>query len=282
MNIQRACVLYARKSTDCEDKQILSIPAQLSELRQFAERSCLEISSELTESYSAREPGRPVFSQLLTDIAAGKIERILSWKLDRLARNPVDGGTLIHCLGKGLLKEIVTPEGTYTGAGDSKFMLSVLFGAATKMTDDLSQGVRRGNRAICERGRIPGMAPLGYMKIRDLPGFRGAGKVVPDPARFELVRRVWQRVLAGDTVADVWRQATQKWALTVRGTRNLAIRPPSPAYFYAILSNRFYAGQVVHHGEVYQGEHQPMVTLAEFEEVQRLMHRVECALLKER
>ena len=71
-------------------------------------------------------------------------------------------------------------------------MLSVLFGAATKMTDDLSQGVRRGNRAVYERGRINGRAPLGYIKIRDLPGFRGAGKVVPDPERFEHVKRVWK------------------------------------------------------------------------------------------
>jgi site-specific DNA recombinase len=233
------------------------------------------VTSELTESYSAREPGRPIFSKLLADIATGKVERILSWKLDRLARNPVDGGTLIHYLGNGFLKEIVTLEGTYTGAGDSKFMLSVLFGAATKMTDDLSQGVRRGNRSLCERGRIPGVPPIGYMKIRDVPGFRGAGQVVPDPDRFELVRRVWQRVLAGDTVAEVWRQATEQWSITVRPTRHRPSHAPGPAYFYALLSNRFYAGQIVRNGEVYQGEHPPMVTLTEFDEVQRLMRRVD-------
>src|ERR1700722_19749991 len=144
----RSCHLYARKSTDREDKQILSIPAHPAAMREFAASAGLTIVAELTESRSAREPGRPVFNQLLKDVSDGKVERILAWKLDRLARKPIDGGALIHHLGKGRLVELVTPEGTYTGSGDSKFMLSVLFGAATKMTDDLSQGFRRGVRDL--------------------------------------------------------------------------------------------------------------------------------------
>src|SRR4051812_8480022 len=128
------CTLYARKSTDREDMQILSIQGQLRELRRFAERAGLVVTTELTESCSAREPGRPIFSKLLSDIERGRVPRVLAWKLDRLARNPVDGGALIHALGKGKLREIVTPEGTYAGNGDSKFMLAVQFGAATKMT----------------------------------------------------------------------------------------------------------------------------------------------------
>ena len=104
----RRCVLYVRKSTDREDKQILSIPAQLRELREFALRSGLTIERELEEACSAREPGRPVFSKLLGDVAAGRVERILAWKLDRLTRNPIDGAALTHFLGKGHLKEIIT------------------------------------------------------------------------------------------------------------------------------------------------------------------------------
>jgi site-specific DNA recombinase len=269
----RRCILYARKSTDREDMQILSIPAQLTELRRFAERSGLAVTEELTESCSAREPGRPVFSRLLQDIAAGRIERLLAWKLDRLARNPIDGGALIHYLGKGLLKELVTPEGTFTGAGDSKFMLSVLFGAATKMTDDLSQGVRRGNRAVHERGRINGPPPLGYIKVRDQPGFRGAGKCMPDPERFEILRRAWRHVLAGETPSEVYRKATQSWGLTTRGTRNNPSRVPSLNYFFNILGNRFYAGQIVRWGEVFPGEHESMLSVAEFERIQQVIHR---------
>ncbi len=271
----RRCVLYARKSTDREDKQILSIPAQLTELRRFAERAGLAIEREFTESCSAREPGRPIFSELLQEAATGKVERILAWKLDRLARNSVDGGALIHYLGKGIINELVTPEGTYTGTGDSKFMLSVLFGAATKMTDDLSVGVKRGNRAVRERGRITGTPPLGYMKVRDhRRGYRGAAKTVPDPKRFPLVRRAWERVLDGMSVADAWRHATEE-GLTARATRQLPERTPNVQSFYHLLRNPFYVGHIVHAGEVNVGEHPPMVTMAEFERVQQLLGRAE-------
>src|SRR5260221_5932682 len=99
-NTQLPCTIYVRKSTDREDMQILSIPGQLRELRRFAERTGLVVTQELTESYSAREPGRPVFSKLLTDVERGKVPRILSWKLDRLARNTVHSGALIYTLAK--------------------------------------------------------------------------------------------------------------------------------------------------------------------------------------
>src|SRR5690606_22621887 len=160
-------------------------------------RSGIVISEELTESCSAREPGRPVFSRLLTDVAAGRVYGVVCWKLDRLARNPIDGGALTHYLGKGLLQEIMTSDGRHDGSGDSKFMLSVLFGAATKYTDDLSANVKRGNRDLCEKGRLPTSAPLGYVKVHDDPGREGAGRVVRDPERFLLVQRVWRDIARG-------------------------------------------------------------------------------------
>jgi DNA invertase Pin-like site-specific DNA recombinase len=261
MNATRSCVLYVRKSTDREDKQILSIPAQFRELREFAARSGLTITRELTESCSARKPGRPVFSQLLKDVAAGRVERILSWRLDRLARNPVDGGHLIYYLGDNALKELVTPEGTYTGAGDSKFMRSVLFGAATKMTDDLAAGVRRGNKEVLKSGRIPWRAPMGYVKVRGTTGYRGAGRAVPDRKRFALVQRLWSEMLSGTlTVAELWRRAVNDWGLQI-----------SISQLYALLRNPFYAGLIRSAAGVFDGEHQPMVTRPEFDRVQALI-----------
>jgi site-specific DNA recombinase len=274
MTAPRPCVLYARKSTDREDKQILSIPAQLRELREFAQRSGLTIVEELTESCSARKLGRPVFSKLLRSAQAGRVQRILAWRLDRLARNPVDGGQLIYLLGEGVLQELVTPEGSYTGAGDSKFMLSVLFGAATKMTDDLSAGVKRGNREVLKGGRIPWCPPMGYMKIRDRSGYRGAGKVVPDPDRFPLVQRIWKEMATGTvTVADVWRRAVNDWGLRTRETPNAPSTVPRPTTLYALLRNPFYTGLIRSPYGDFQGEHQAMITPEEFERVQHAIRQ---------
>ncbi len=274
MQTERPCVIYARKSTDREDKQILSIPSQIAALKEHALRHGLAITRELTEACSAREPGRPIFGKLLADIAAGRVGAVLCWRLDRLARNPVDGGQLIHLLGKGFLKEIITTEGRYTGTGDQKFMLAVLFGAATKYTDDLSAGVKRGNGEVLKAGRIPGAPPLGYLKVRDRTGPKGAGKVVPDPERFELVRRVWQHALTGSyNVSEIWRLAANTWHLTSRPKGTSTGGLIKAGHIYKMLQNRFYVGQIVHAGQVFAGEHEAIVTAEQFERVQRTLRR---------
>ena len=60
--------LYARKSTDVEDKQVLSIEAQLQELRDFAKRENMEIVCEFVEKQSAKIPGRPIFNKMVEQI----------------------------------------------------------------------------------------------------------------------------------------------------------------------------------------------------------------------
>ncbi len=76
-------IIYTRKSTDTEDKQVLSLDAQLRELREIAQKHNLQIESEYTESQSAKNTGRPIFANVLNDIKSGKADGILVWKLDR-------------------------------------------------------------------------------------------------------------------------------------------------------------------------------------------------------
>jgi site-specific DNA recombinase len=266
-------VVYARRSSDSEDRQVLSIESQLKELRQLAADRGLRISGELIEKGSAREPGRPVFNDLMKRVRSGVVDGILVWKIDRLARNMVDGGEVIYYLTEGTLKEIVTSEGTYTGTPDTKFMLAMLFGAAAKVTDDLSAAVKRGNRTVLEKGKVPGPVPLGYMKTHVHEHTPGSGTVIPDPERFDLVRRLWKEVLAsGDSVAAVWREA-RDWGITTRPTAHGLSHPVSLTNVYAMLRNPFYAGRIVRGGRAYDGEHAPMVTLEEFERVQALLDK---------
>ena len=71
--------LYARKSTDVEDKQVLSIDVQLTELREYAVRENIEISAEIVEKQSAKIPGRPIFNDMISLIEKGDADSILSW-----------------------------------------------------------------------------------------------------------------------------------------------------------------------------------------------------------
>src|SRR3989344_542628 len=120
--------LYARKSTDVEDKQVLSIDAQLTELRSFAREQGLDVIEEFIEKQSAKVPGRPIFGQMLRRIERGEANGIVSWHPDRLARNSVDGGQIIYLLDTGKLASIKFPTFWCDNTGQGKFMLNMAFG----------------------------------------------------------------------------------------------------------------------------------------------------------
>ena len=71
--------LYARKSTDVEDKQVLSIEAQITELRAFAKQNNLNIVDTFIEKQSAKIPGRPIFGEVMKRIEKGEANGILAW-----------------------------------------------------------------------------------------------------------------------------------------------------------------------------------------------------------
>ena len=96
--------LYARKSTDEEDRQVLSIEAQTTELHEFARKENLVIAKEFIESKTAKAPGRPVFNEMISSIETSNEKvGILAWHPDRLARNSIDGGKIIYLIDSGKL-----------------------------------------------------------------------------------------------------------------------------------------------------------------------------------
>src|SRR5690606_21181753 len=107
--------LYARKSTDTEDKQVQSLDDQIKVMKSVAKREGARlIGVPLRESKSAKRPyERPVFEELMQEIEDGKIDAIVCWKLDRLSRNPTDSGRMQQLLQDGKLKHILTAEKSY-------------------------------------------------------------------------------------------------------------------------------------------------------------------------
>jgi DNA invertase Pin-like site-specific DNA recombinase len=154
--------LYARKSTDVEDKQVLSIEAQLTELRALAKEQGLEVVTELIEKQSAKMPGRPVFNDMLARIQKSEAQGIVCWKIDRLARNPVDGGQIQWLLQNSTIQHIQTHDSSYRPT-DNVLMMSMEFGMANQYIRDLSVNTARGLRAKARQGHFPGTAPFGYL-----------------------------------------------------------------------------------------------------------------------
>src|SRR3989344_1000499 len=139
-------ILYARKSTDVEDKQVRSIDDQMAELRAFAKVENLEIIEELIEKQSAKIPGRPIFNAMIKMIERGEANAILSWNPDRLARNSVDGGYIIHLMDCGRILSLKFPTYWTDTTPQGKFMLNIAFGQSKYYVDSLSENTKRGLR----------------------------------------------------------------------------------------------------------------------------------------
>jgi DNA invertase Pin-like site-specific DNA recombinase len=201
--------IYCRKSSEAEDRQVLSIESQTRELEQIATKLNLSVAGILTESKSAKEPGRPVFNQMMQRLYRGEAVGIICWKLDRLARNPVDGGSIIWAIKQHGIR-VMTPAQSYAREDDNIMLMYIEFGMAQKYVDDLSKNVKRGLKTKAEKGWYPSTPPSGYLsnKVR----LTGEVNVVKDPERFPLVRRMWDLMLTGlYTPPQILELANKTW-----------------------------------------------------------------------
>ncbi len=263
-------ILYARKSTESEDKQASSIEDQVNEMKCTAKRLGIKIVDTITESKSAKKPGRKSFNKMLEKIHAGKADGILCWKLNRLARNPVDGGQISWMLQQGHIKHIQTYSSDYKPT-DNVLMMQVEFGMANQYVNDLSVDVRRGMRTKAQRGWYPiAHLALGYKHNQD-DDTKKITEIVPDK-HFDAVRALWDLMLTGEySVSDIMRTGAGKGLKNKRTGKNY-----SRASYYFILSNEFYAGYYYWYDENrkkirMKGKHKTMVTEAEFNKVQSLL-----------
>lgn len=250
-------VLYARKSSEGNERQVQSIDDQMSEMNRLAKSLNLNIISIEFESKSAKAPYvRPVFERVMKMLQAGEVDAILCWSVDRLSRNAVDSGLISHLLQNEVIKEIRTYSRVYLPT-DNALVLSVDTGSANQYVRDLSVNTKRGLNSKVEKGHYPGTPPAGYKN--DLL----TKTVVIDDERAPLIREAFDKMLAGATLNE-----TLDYLNNVKGYRSIQHKHSGGnkmirTTLYNILRNPFYTGYFRWHGDLKEGSHGALVTYKE-------------------
>ena len=252
--------IYARKSTDEPERQVLSIEAQITELKELAEREHIEIVNTFIESQTAKEPGRPIFNDMLSRMEKGEAEGILAWHPDRLARNSVDGGRVIYLIDTAHITALKFPTFWFDPTPQGKFMLSIAFGQSKYYIDNLSENVKRGLRQKVRHGEQVGVAPTGYLndKLNH--------KIIPDPNKIPLIQKLFEMYETGNHSIKSLRKIINDLGLTSRNNKPLSV---SNVQF--ILSSPFYYGAFMFKGELHQGKHEPAISKKLFDKCQEVM-----------
>ena len=258
----RKYFLYARKSSEDDEHQLLSIDAQLKEVREFAKKEGLNVAKEFVETRTAKTPGRPVFDAMLQEVELGDVCGLLAWHPDRLARNSIDGGRVIYFLDIGKLNSLKFPTFWFENTPQGKFMLNISFGQSKYYVDNLAENVKRGIREKLRRGEYPGKAPTGYLND---PKSR---TVVVDQKLAEYVARLFEAYAKGKYGLAELRELSELWGLS-----NIWGKPLSDYALRKILRNPFYTGVFMWCGQTYEGKHEALIDWKLFDRVQAVLHK---------
>lgn len=254
--------LYARKSSESDERQIMSIDSQIKEMKMLAEKDKAVIKEVRFESHSAKQSGqRPVFQKLLNDIEKGDFNGILTWSPDRLSRNAGDLGRIVDLMDQGRLHEIKTYSQSFRNQPNDKFLLMILCSQAKLENDNRAINVKRGMRAKCEMGWRPGVAPLGYMNR----AFNGIKDIIIDPIRAPIIKEAFDRVAYMYHSGRMVKEWMDKIGFTTRKEKRI-----TTSMVYLMLKNPFYCGYFEYpKGKYYKGKHEPIITKEVFDATQK-------------
>src|SRR3989339_415625 len=252
--------LYARKSTDEPERQVLSIEAQMFELREFAKKENLNIVREFVESKTAKEPGREIFNDMIASIEKNEAEGILAWHPDRLARNSIDGGRIIYLVDTRKITTLKFPTFWFDPTPQGKFMLSIAFGQSKYYIDNLSENIKRGIRQKLRNGIWPAWAPLGYVNDKN------ARRIAVDKEKAKYIKRAFEMYSTGEYPLAQLRKIINSLGLVGKKGKMLSV-----SNYQYMLKNKIYYGMIEYNGELYEGKHEPIISKKLFDEVQEVM-----------
>lgn len=162
---KRRYVMYLRKSTDDEAKQVRSLEDQETECKALAKLLEITVRKEdiFTKSASAKKSGnRPIFDEMMLGFKTGKYQGLLSWSPDRLSRNMKEAGEVIELIDHELIQDLHFKTYQFDNTPNGKMLLGILFATSKQYSDKLAVDVARGITGSIKDGKYVGQVKKGY------------------------------------------------------------------------------------------------------------------------
>ncbi len=265
------CAVYTRKSTeDGLEQEFNSLDAQREAceayiLSQRHEGWTLVPNHYDDGGFSGGNMERPGLKALLGDVEAGQVDVIVVYKVDRLTRSLADFAKIVERLDAKEASFVSVTQAFNTTTSMGRLTLNVLLSFAQFEREVTGERIRDKIAASKKKGLwMGGPVPLGYEVIER--------KLVPVPEEAERVRRIMRRYLEIKTAPALLQQLHVEGVVTkvqnrTSGPHRGGIPFRRGSLFY-LLKNPVYRGKIVHRGNIYDGEHEPIVDEELWEAVQ--------------
>jgi site-specific DNA recombinase len=262
-------LLFARVSSKEQEETGYSLDAQEKSLKEYARNKNFEVAKtfRVSESASGKQI-RKIFNEAFQYANKNKINIICCEKIDRLTRNPKDAALVQDWIDEDPLREIHFVKESFTLNKNTRAHESLVWdmkvAIARFYTNNLSEEVRKGQKEKLSQGWLPTKPPLGYVTI----GEKGHKTHIIDKEKAPLIRKMFELYSTGNysTLALVN-------FMYMEGLRNRVDKKVGKSRIYDLLSDPFYYGKMKWKGEIFDAEHEPLMSKDLFDLVQEKLNR---------
>jgi DNA invertase Pin-like site-specific DNA recombinase len=255
------CAIYTRKSSEEGLEQAFnSLDAQREACEAYIHSQCHEGWTLLPARYddgglSGGTLERPALQRLLADIAVGRVDLVVVYKVDRLTRSLGGFSKIVEAFDAQGVSFVSVTQQFNTTTSIGRLTLNMLLSFAQFEREVTAERIRDKIAASKRKGMwMGGTVPLGY-QVQDR-------KLIPHPEQAKLVQRIFQSYLELGTVRQVQHQPAEDRVVGKTG------RPLSFEALFYLLQNRIYRGEVAHRGQAYSGEHPAIIETELWDAVQ--------------
>lgn len=271
MKMKNNALIYCRVSTEEQAQEGFSLDAQERFCREYATNNDLRVIGVFRdEGKSGTNLERPALKNLLDQCQKdSSINAVIIQETDRLARNTKDHLTVKALLQKSQIKLISVAQPMLDDSPEGNMIDTIIASVNQFQSDQNSRKTRKGLKEKFDDGWWPGWAPLGYknVPVGGTQSGRKARKVVRnDPDAWELVKSGFKLYLAGDRNVDEIINILHR-----KGLRSKTGKKIPHSVMAKLLQNPFYAGIMRWNGQEKRGNHKPMITLKEHQQILKIM-----------